>query len=93
MKPIERRCPKCGTTFDPSMNVCPSCGRSATSGLTVLWAVLLAVIGLPVGLMGACFLFFGSTTGRNGDLGLLLIGVALLLVPAVLLALLIWRRK
>lgn len=97
--PSAYSCPHCGFALQEAVPLCPNCGarivhpRSGASAWSVLGAIALALLALPLGLSGACFAFFGAATlsgpGTEAyDMGLgggatLAIGIGLLGVAAL----------
>lgn len=88
-------CSNCGFALQEAVPLCPNCGarithpRSGASGWSILGAVVLALLALPLGLAGACFAIFGAGGAGAADLGLsgsswgfLGIGVGLLAATA-----------
>lgn len=88
MPPQEKVCPKCGGAI-PFGTDCPTCGPPrANTTMVVVSAVLLAVVGLPAGLAGACFLLFAPGSGTSSA-SFALIGFLGLALPLLFLVMLI----
>lgn len=95
--PSPYSCSNCGFALQEAVPLCPNCGariahpRGGASMWSILGAVVLALLALPLGLAGACFAIFGvSTTGGGStDLGfgsawgMIGIGAGLLAVAAL----------
>ncbi len=88
------RCLRCGAPNPPGARYCWHCGTPAgrTSGgpsvVNILCAVLLGLVALPIGAMGACFGLIGMVSlsdphGLSGALGVL--GVAAVLIGLAVL--------
>ena len=87
--PQNQTCPKCGAPLSPKGLACPVCGTVGRPGVA-LWTVLLVVVGLPAGLIGACSIMMsGSPSSPSSSAIAQLTGVVAILVPIVMLAMLI----
>ena len=87
MSDIRWRCQHCGTLMPDGANYCPHCGagsgsmREAPSVWKVLLAVFLALVSLPIGAFGGCFLLVATFSG--GDAMLLSLALGALVVAGL----------
>jgi hypothetical protein len=88
--PAPYSCPNCGAALETPTTFCPRCGArlSGTTSQLSVWkifvAVLLGLVALPTGGVGACLLVMTALSGGSGEavsvalIGLLFVGVAAL---------------
>lgn len=90
MPPQDKVCPKCGGGI-PFGTECPTCGpRRSNTTMVVVSALLLTCLGIPAGLVGACFLMIASSPGGSSTSGnYVLIGFLGLAIPLLFTVLLI----
>jgi predicted nucleic acid-binding Zn ribbon protein len=75
-------CPNCGAARPAGIAYCSNCGytgieRKKTKPL--VWVLLFAIVGVPAGCMGSCFLLMtnGGVTGQLGMTGIGILGLAI----------------
>lgn len=100
----ERTCPNCGAALTGEATYCMACGqrtgadRAPVPTWAIIVAILLLLLALALGAIGACFLLFGlqPVTSGGDEWGMVAVGGGLLLgalVFTVVAILLLRRRK
>ena len=85
-------CPNCGAVRPAGIEYCSNCGYGRPDVLPpsrktpIAWILMFALLGVPAGCLGGCFLLIGSGTGGSPEavLGGLL-GVAIFIAMLVML--------